>query len=99
MLNELLNCLPLSELNLLPSLCLSTNPKNIESNTMSSNTEIKGFVRLNGKKQLITKSELEALISEFKQKARDTYDKNRLSSSYLLTVRSLINGVFQAEGS
>ncbi len=99
MLNELLNCLPLSELNLLPSLCLSTNPKNIGSNTMSSNTEIKGFVRLNGKKQLITKSELEALISEFKQKARDTYDKNRLSSSYLLTVRSLINGVFQAEGS
>ena len=55
----------------------------------------KGFIKLNGKKKLITESELEVLILEFKQKAQHTYNENKLSDSYLSMLRSFINGVFQ----
>lgn len=99
MLSDLLDCLSLSVLYPSYSLCLSIGLLNKGSITNPSNNQKKGFVKLNGKKELITGSELETLISEFKQKAKDTYDKNKLSPSYLLILRSFINGVFQAEGS
>lgn len=92
---DLLDCLSLSEL--YSSLCLIIGLQN--KGSITNCNQKKGFVKLNGKKELITESELETLISEFKQKARDTSDKNKLSPSYLLTLRSFINGVFQAEGS
>jgi len=61
MLSDLLDLLSLSEL----SLCLSIGLLSKESKT----NQKKGFVKLNGKKELITESELNTLISEFKQKA------------------------------
>lgn len=47
----------------------------------------------------MTKFELETLISEYKEKAKDTYNKNKLSTSQWDVLRGFINGVFQAEGS
>ena len=71
-----------------------------DKNAISSSSTEKGFVKLNGKKRLITKSELEALISEAKKEAQLVYvSDKKLSSSYMSVLRSFINGVFQAEGS
>jgi len=78
MLSDLLDLLSLSEL----SLCLSIGLLSKESKTNPSNNQKKGFVKLNGKKELITESELNTLISEFKQKAKDTM----IRISYLLVI-------------
>jgi hypothetical protein len=60
MLSDLLDLLSLSELSSSYSLCLSIGLLSKESKINQ------GFVKLNGKKELITKYELETLISEFK---------------------------------
>ena len=98
LLNELLHeYLGLNEiLNLSPYLCSSIGLIYKRSEIKSSD---KGFVKLNGKKMLITESELEVYISEYKQKAKDKYDKNKLSKSQWDILRHFFNGVFQAEGS
>jgi len=61
--------------------------------------EDKGYVRLNGRLVLVTKSELENLIEQSKQKSKEDYLKKRFNSDFLSSLRSLLNGVFTAEGS
>lgn len=58
----------------------------------------KGYVKIKGRLILMTKEELEVLIEENKQNARENYLK-RFNSDYLSSLRSLLNGVFVAEGS
>lgn len=48
---------------------------------------------------LISSSELESLIEQYKQKAKQSYLNKEFSSDFLLSMRYLINGIFQAEGS
>ena len=43
-------------------------------------------------------SELEALIGEYKQKAKLSFVNKEFSSDLLLSLQYLINGFFQAEG-
>ena len=47
----------------------------------------------------MTKLELLALIADNKQKAKEDYLEKRFNSDYLTSLRSLLNGVFTAEGS
>ena len=47
----------------------------------------------------MTKTELMILIENSKQKAQENYLKKRFNYDYLFSLRSLLNGVFAAEGS
>lgn len=63
------------------------------------NVEDTGYVRIDGFLVLITRSELEDLMENNKQKAKENYLKKRFNTDYLFALQSLLNGVFTAEGS
>ena len=63
------------------------------------NNDEKGYVRIDGRLVLITLAELNVLIEDSKKKAREDFLKKRFNSDYLSSLRSLLNGVFTAEGS
>lgn len=47
----------------------------------------------------MSKEELLILIEEYKQKAKEDFLQKRFNNDFLLSLRSLLNGVFYAEGS
>jgi hypothetical protein len=61
--------------------------------------EDKGYVRIKGRLVLMTKTELKILIEDCREKAKENYLGKRFNSDYLSSLRSLLNGVFAAEGS
>ena len=63
------------------------------------NNDEKGYVRINGRLFLITRAELMVLIEDSKKKAKEDFLEKRFNSDYLSSLRSLLNGVFTAEGS
>jgi hypothetical protein len=82
---------------LAPSLILATN-KNINTKKHSS-IATKDTSEGGGKLTLVSLKELETLIENHKQKPQKSYLSNALSSEFLLALRCLVNGFFQAEGS
>lgn len=63
------------------------------------NDDDKGYVRIDGRLVLITLAELRVLIEDSKRKVIEDYQEKRFNSDYLSSLRSLLNGVFAAEGS
>jgi hypothetical protein len=82
---------------LAPSLILAKD-KNINTKKHSS-IHNKGYIRRDGKLIQIPLKELETLIENHKQRAKKAVLSNAFTSEFLLSLRSLVNGIFQAEGS
>lgn len=71
-------------------------PKGSPNN--SNDTNKKGYVKIDGRPVLMTKEEFLALIEECKQKAKEDLLNNVYSKDFLVSLRLLLNGLFQADG-
>jgi hypothetical protein len=69
---------------------------NNSNNSPNGGVDDKGYIKVDGKSIMITRSELDLLIEKHKQEAIQQYSNDRLDPEFQIIFQQLVNGFFSS---